>query len=249
MTLVEQWLFEEQAEFQGWDFSYLKGRMLQDETPWQYLDLAGEAMQTSRSMLDMATGGGETLLRLRSKWPLEITVTEGFEPNVILAKQRLSPLGVSVVAAEPDNDNQMPFKDGEFDLILNRHGAFNSAEVARTLTVGGTFLTQQIHGLFAHDLIRFFDASPASPNATPQTYLPLLEAAGLQVERSEEWQGELVFTDVGALVYYLHNIPWTVPGFAVASHLSYLHKLQTKLERNGQLTFTALKYLMVASKS
>ena len=31
--LLQQWRKEEQMPFQGWDFSYIDGRMIQDNTP------------------------------------------------------------------------------------------------------------------------------------------------------------------------------------------------------------------------
>gem|GEM_PF-1972829 len=36
---------------------------------------------------------------------------------------------------------------------------------------------------------------------------------------TEDWQGALCFTDVGAIVYYLKALPWPVPGFMVEMHL------------------------------
>ncbi len=78
---------------------------------------------------------------------------------------------------------------------------------------GGTFLTQQVHGLWAQDLLAVFGVRPQWPDATPAYYLPRLKRAGLQIERVEEWQGRLIFTDVGAIVYYLKAVPWNVPDF------------------------------------
>lgn len=42
-------------------------------------------------------------------------------------------------------------------LARNRNSAFNPNEVARILTPGGTFLTQQVYGLWAEDLLAAFD--------------------------------------------------------------------------------------------
>jgi hypothetical protein len=142
----------------------------------------------------------------------------------------------------------MPFDSGEFDLVLNRHSGFNAREVARILTAGGTFLTQQIHGLWAVDLIAIFDAKPQWPEATPGKYVPQLRAAGLTVANTQEWSGKLSFTDVGAIVYYLKAVPWFVPGFSVETHLKYLLILQRRLENGDGLCFVARKYLIEAYK-
>jgi len=68
----------------------------------------------------------------------------------------------------------------------------------------------------------------------------------LEITNVENWSGELTFTDVGAIVYYLRAIPWLVPGFSVESHLNYLLKLQEQLERDRVLVFTSRKYLIEA---
>ena len=143
----------------------------------------------------------------------------------------------------------MPFADGEFDLVLNRHADFNSSEVARVLSPGGTFLTQQVHGMWLWDLQAAFDASPEFPDATPEKYVPLLREAGLTIVDVQEWEGRMVFEDVGAIVYYLKAIPWEVPGFTVKSHLRYLLALQERLEAGEELGFFAAKYLIEARKT
>ena len=142
----------------------------------------------------------------------------------------------------------MPFGDGEFDLILNRHSGLNCSEVARMLAPGGVFLSQQVHGLWAKDLLAEFGARPQWPDATPSYYLPRFEQAGLVLNKLENWQGELTFTDVGAVVYYLKAVPWFVPGFSVDAHLEALLKLQDRIEREGKLVFEARMYWMEFNK-
>ena len=216
--------------------------------PWSYLDRAAELMAGSQSVLDMDTGGGEKLLSLRDHWPARVVATEDYPPNFELASGGLSPLGATVVRVALSDTAPMPFANGEFDLVLNRHAAFNPHEVARILAVGGAFLTQQVHGMWAWDLQAAFDAAPQWPDATPEKYAPLLEAAGLAIETLEEWEGRLVFADVGAIVYYLKATPWEVPGFSVRTHLPYLLALQERLEAGEELGFHAAKYLIEARK-
>jgi hypothetical protein len=142
----------------------------------------------------------------------------------------------------------MPFEDGEFDLVLNRHSAFNPNEVARILALGGTFLTQQVHGLWAYDLLAAFDAKPKWADVTPEKYLPSLKSAGLEIINQQEWTGKLTFIDVGAVVYYLKAVPWLVANFSVETHLKYLLKLQSQLEDKKILSFAAKKYIIETRK-
>ncbi len=144
--MIEIWKREEQQPFLGWDFSYLDGRMLEDQAPWSYSSRAAELMRRSASVMDMDTGGGERFLKLRPYWPKKVVATEHYPPNFKLATERLSPLGALVLDIPVTDTGPMPFADGEFDLVLNRHAGFNAEEVARILAPGGVFLTQQVHG-------------------------------------------------------------------------------------------------------
>ncbi len=247
--LIESWKREEQQPFSGWDFSYLNGRMLEEQPPWSYSLRAAELLKQSSAVVDLDTGGGERFLELHEHWPGKVVATENYLPNFKLATERLSPLGVKVIHVQLNDCAPMPFVDSEFDLVLNRHAAFNSHEVARVLTLGGTFLTQQVHGLWVHDLFAAFDAKPQWPDATPEKYVPRLKTAGLEIVDLQEWSGRLTFNDVGAIVYFVKVVPWLVPGFSVESHLKYLLDLQKQLENNKGLTFTAKLYLIESQKA
>jgi SAM-dependent methyltransferase len=246
--LVETWKAEERQPFTGWDFSYLDGRMFEDQAPWSYSTRAAELMRRSASAIDMDTGGGERLLKLRSAWPQRMAATENYPPNFKLACERLSPLGVEVKAVLLKRTEPMPYADGEFELVLNRHSAFNCREVARILTPGGTFLTQQVDGHWAEDLEAVFGARPQWPDATLENSLAWLKAAGLHIADARGWSGHFAFADVGAVVYYLRATPWLVPGFSVATHLEGLLALQSRLERGEGLSFLARKFLIEAIK-
>ena len=147
------------------------------------------------------------------------------------------------------DESLIPFSDCEFDLVLNRHSAFNPKEVARILAHKGTFLTQQVHGLWMADLLRVFGTKPQWPAATLEMYNPQLKAARLFIETAQKWSGQIEFTDVGAIVYYLKAVPWLVPGFSVEMHLDPLMALQRQHETGAALAFSARKYLIEARKS
>ena len=147
------------------------------------------------------------------------------------------------------DDAPMPFADGEFDLVLNRHAAFNAREAARVLSDGGAFLTQQTSGAWAWDLQAAFGASPRTPDVSLAKCAPLLREAGLTITDEREWEGQLKFADVGAVVYYLKAIPWEVPGFGVRTHFERLIALQERLEAEGELSFYAGKFLIEARKA
>ncbi len=247
-ALLKKWLLEEQEPFAGWDFKHVAGRMIEDQPPWDYMARAAALMQQAESVLDMDTGGGEKLLELRDHWPQQVVVTEGYPPNITLAQDRLGPLGVAVVSMESSDFTPIPLADATFDLVLNRHGAFYAADVARILKPGGTFLTKQVHGLWAQDLLAVFGATPQWPDSVPEKYVSRLKAEGLEIVDVQDWQGNLHFTDVGAIVFYLKTIPWSVPDFAVKRYTEQLFGLQARLDAGEELIFEARTYLIEAYK-
>ncbi len=148
--LLAAWRAEENGQPEGWDFSSLDGRMDQDSPPWDFEQVCRAAATHSSRLLDMGTGGGEALLAFADVLPQDTMATEGWAPNVPVATAALAAHGIPVVefgqpedAAEPE---PMPFPDGRFDLILNRHESYHPQEIARVLAPGGTFLTQQVGG-------------------------------------------------------------------------------------------------------
>jgi SAM-dependent methyltransferase len=246
--LIAIWQAEETEPFAGWDFSHLDGRMIDAPLPWDYGTLAADRLDHATTVLDLDTGGGERLLALSDHWPATVVATEGYPPNVALARSRLTAAGATLVDLEMSDDVRLPFADASFDLVLNRHGAFPADEVARVLRPGGIFLTQQVHGRSLWDLHARFGVSPPWPHITADYYVPKLTAAGLQITLRQENWGKVRFMDVGALVYFLKAVPWEVPGFAVARHLDVLLSLQDELEQTGELTFNEGRYLLEARK-
>lgn len=247
--LIQLWKQEEQQPFTGWDFAHLDGRMHEDQPTWSYTTRARELMRQANSVLDLGTAGGERLLMMQPDWPAKVVVTEEYPPNVELARERLEPLGVTVVDVALREHSPMPFADAEFELVLNRHTGFDVDETARILAPGGRLLTQQVHGMWAHDLLACFGATPQWPHVSLEYYVPWLERAGLEIVMQQNWTGELAFTDVGAIVYYLKAVPWLVPGITVEKYRGNLTELQQKLEQDGRLVFTAKKIIIEAKKS
>lgn len=245
-VLLAAWRREERKPFSGWDFSRLQGRMLQDREPWSYETRAAALLDRSSAVLDMDTGGGELLLRLRTHWPALVVATEGYLPNVLIARKRLAPRGVPVVEASAEGGSGLPFDGDIFDLVLNRHGAFDPQEVARVLAPGGVFLTQQVGGDDLRDLVAVLGGRPQEPRTSAERDASRLASAGLVPINVQSWTGTATFIDISALVYFLHAIPWVVPDFSVDTHAQQLLGLQRRIERGQRLVFAISRYLIEA---
>jgi SAM-dependent methyltransferase len=259
-TDVDGLIAEAEAQpFTGWDFSWLDDRLTETPTHWDYTALVAERARVSPDLLDMGTGGGEWLSSLPDRPPLCVA-TEGWPPNVSVAAARLRPLGAYVVQDEGAVDNsqqastdprgRLPFKIGGFHLVVNRHEAFNPAEVARILAPGGWFVTQQVGEERWHDVHRLLGLP--QPAVVDPWRLSMavrqVQAAGLLITRGAETVLIQSFADVAALVWYLRAIPWEVPGFTAQAHRDRLVELQAQIDRDGPLEVRQPRFWLEARK-
>jgi SAM-dependent methyltransferase len=147
-------------------------------------------------------------------------------------------------ATPSSTSSHLPFVDGAFDVVVDRHSSYWPCEVARVLRPEGTFLTQQA-GLGGRELLREFGRPlPAKPSFDLAFALAQLAGEGLEVIRAEEAETPMRFLDVGALVYYLRAVPWLVPGFDVETDRDVLLRLHGEILNTGPVTLTGRHMLM-----
>ena len=241
----------------GWDFSWISKRVATRPLPWDYPSLLVKSARRSPDMLDLDTGGGELLAGLPYR-PERTVATESYPPNVFVAARRLHPLGVPVIEVEgaPDNNVQtdevkghLPFRNGTFHLVVNRHASFVAKEVSRILVPGGTFITQQVGEQRYNDFHQLLGMPPPAPSSRPWT-LDLakaqLEAADLHVKESAIGNEVMSFSDIGAFAWYLKNIPWIVDGFSVLGHRTRLKELHFRIQKRGLLRVRQSRFWLEA---
>lgn len=248
-ALLKNWKAEEEmAHIVGWDFSHIHGRYEEeDDLPWDFRAVIGEHLKKEHRLLDMDTGGGEFLLSLSHPYPLT-SATEGYPPNVEVCRRSLSPLGIDF--QEASDCAALPFGDGIFDVVTNRHGSFDPQELHRVLKPGGLFISQQVGEDNDRALVELL--LPGTPKPFPGLNLAeqvgRFQTAGFSILRGEEAFRPIRFFDVGALVWFARIIQWEFPGFSVERCLPQLVQAQGILERDGCIEGTIHRYLIVAQK-
>ncbi|GGH09395.1 class I SAM-dependent methyltransferase [Paenibacillus segetis] len=242
------WLSEEKKTFKGWDFSYIAERNSTLQLPWDYRSIVTSYMDHSKTILDMGTGGGELLLSLNPPQG-KTFATEAYPPNVELCKNTLPQYGIDV--RQIFDDEELPFEDSFFDLIINNHEAFSPQEVFRILKPGGIFVTQQVGGHNNRELSKFLlghDTPLIHADFNLEKAKADLSSAGLTIFDAMECFQPHHFFDIGALVYYAKIIEWEFPDFSVERCFEQLCLLHEKVEQNGFIETIEHRFLICALK-
>jgi SAM-dependent methyltransferase len=231
----------------GWDFSWFEGRATEERPSWGYARMMAERMTRARAALDIQTGGGEVLAGI-PKAPPVLAATESWPPNVEIARRNLAPLRARV--AQVADDAGLPFPAGSFDLVVSRHPVeLVWPEITRVLRPGGTFFSQQVGAGSNRELTDFMmGPQPVRPGRSTDWARAQAEAAGLMVTDLREEALRVVFNDVGAVVYFLRKVLWTVPGFTVAGYRDQLRRLHEKIQSGGPFVAHAQRFLIEARK-
>jgi SAM-dependent methyltransferase len=237
----------EAVPVEGWDFSWFDGRATEERPSWGYARMMAERMGRARAALDIQTGGGEVLAAIPQPPPV-LAATESWPPNAELARRNLAPFGARVVQVA--DDAGLPFPGDSFDLVVSRHPVeLVWPEVARVLRPGGTFFSQLVGAGTNRELTEFMmGPQPVRPGRSTDWARAQAEAAGLVVTDLREQSLRTVFHDVGAVVYFLRKVLWTVPGFTVAGYREPLRRLHEKIRSEGPFVAHAQRLLIEARK-
>ena len=236
---------------EGWDFSWFEGRASEERPSWGYARMMAARMASARAALDIETGGGEVLATALASVPQPppvLAATESWPPNLAIAAARLRPLGGRVVQAA--DDAGLPFATGTFDLVVSRHPVETVwPEVTRVLRPGGRYFSQQIGAGSNRELTDFMmGPQPVSPDRDPRRAVAEAEVAGLVVTDLREQALRTVFNDVGAVVYFLRKVLWTVPGFTVEDYLEPLRRMHEQIQAQGPFVAHAQRFLIEARR-
>ncbi len=252
---LRPWI-ERARTFSGWfgltPFPDFNVRLLEAGPPWDYASLVREYARDAQSVLDLGTGGGEFIADVRDGLPARVVATEEWHVNAPVAYRRLRPLGVDVVRAR---SLQLPFADGTFDLVIDRHEELSPSEVARVLRPGGRVLTQQVGPENWRELRAYFSSATAGNRSRIADfgdirgeYASGFADAGLRVTRNESHDYRVAYGGLGEMLFMLLITPWTIPDFDVDGDLEALLALEKGCTTSDGLVMTWDRFLLVAEE-
>lgn len=236
--------------FKGWDFSHITDTGRMDDSPleWSYSSKILEIiyLRDIKYMLDMGTGGGEFLAKFK-KLPPNTYATEGYEPNLPLAKERLNPRGIEV--KEVKND-VLKFKANFFELITNRHESYSVKEVDRVFSEKGIFITQQVGSENCLEINEKLGAQVdmGLGEWNLKKAITELKAADFNILTKSEQYPILRFYDIGALIYYLRAIPWQIKDFEVDKYYSKLKEIHDYIGKHNYFEVKEHRFFIVAER-
>ena len=230
--------------FSGWSFGDVRVTHLEPGPPWDYEALVRDHAARASSILDLGTGGAEFFSRVLVGLNVRAVATEEWHVNAPIARDALAPLGGSLVRASAER--ALPFRDGAFELIIDRHEAIAPVDVARVLAPGGTFITQQVDNGNWREIDAFFGRRQSSGDHFNE-YQPQLRAAGCEVTaQRHEWK--VAYGGLGDLVYMLLVAPWEVPDFDPEAEIDTLIRIEDALGTARGIELTFARYLVIARK-
>lgn len=237
------------ASVEGWGFSWLDGRATEERPSWGYVRMLPSRLNDAGAVLDVQTGGAEVFAEALSRSdhrPHTIVATEAWPPNRAIAAHTL--VGFGGVAVGVAEGGAYPFRSAAFDLVVSRHPVVTRwDEVARVLRPGGRYLAQHVGSGTNRALTDFMmGPQPVSGARDPARAAADASAQGLRVLDLRHETLPVEFFDIGAVVYFLRKVIWTVPGFTVDAYHEQLRRLHDQIRADGPFVSHSERFLIEA---
>ena len=237
-----------------WGAGFLEGRYLPGQPTWTWAKVTRPYLDGAERLLDMGTGDGSELRSLEP-WPACTIAYEEWWPTVPAAAETLRPYGAHLVVCLGADDNitsvrtrpGLPFASESFDVIVNRHEAFDPHDVRRLLRPDGAFVTQQVGGDEETDLRALLRLAPhVHADWTLAVARSQLGGAGMSLVDGAEERVPTRFTDIAAFVAYVRSVPWSVPEFDPAVMRDQLAALHERCVRDGGIETVSHRFWVAA---
>ncbi|GAB6989149.1 class I SAM-dependent methyltransferase [Paenibacillus pini] len=203
--------YDEVGLLNGWDFSKVKARS--EGVKWQFYNEVTKRCRKSDRLLDIGTGGGETLLSIAHACSLlvGIDLSSGM---IQTANHNLDNSKITNVRFIQMDAEQLDFPKNSFNIVSCRHSPFHAKEVAKVLVKDGWFLTQQVSENDKCNIAQAFGRGQNThiDGTLKNKYIEELNAAGFVDIQSFEYDAKEYFETYEDLVFLLKLTP-IIPNF------------------------------------
>jgi SAM-dependent methyltransferase len=204
--------YEKVGKTNGWDFSKLL--ITYEGIEWDFYEEVMKRCKKEDVLLDIGTGGGESILSIASS--LHFTIGIDLSSSMVeTAEVNLKKSKLSNTRFFQMSSDDLQFPNGFFDVISSRHAPFNSIEVARVLKAGGIFLTQQVSEADKLNIKKAFGRGQSFDEidgTLKEIYIQELKKAGFSKIQSLEYNATTYFQRTEDLIFLLKHTP-IVPNF------------------------------------
>lgn len=230
----------------GWDFSNVKGTST--GIGWNFYEEVKRLCKSDDILLDIGTGGGESVLGISSSALLLIGI-ELSNGMMETAKTNLQKSDVSNVRFVQMDAEGLQFPDRFFDVVSCRHSPFNSNEIARVLKSGGTFITQQVSENDKQNLKTFFNRGQSfgeEEGTLKKHYVEELNTAGFLDVKAFDYDATEYYQRPEDLIFLLKHTP-IIPGFGDQdTDYEMLEKFIHKNETDKGIITNSKRFMIVA---
>lgn len=251
--MTEHWsyktFYERIGRENGWDFSTLK--VISDPVGWNFYHEVTRRTQISDLLLDIGTGGGESLLAIARQAHLlvGIDLAKGMVETAQQNAERAA--NCTNVRFMQMDANHLQFPNQFFNVVSCRQSVFSASEVYRILAEDGFFLTQQVSEHDKSNIAKAFGRgqhSDIKPETLLERYKYELNQAGFQQIEVREYNVTEHYATPEDLLFLLMHTP-IVPHFGEgASDLEIFEQfVQDNSDERGIRTNSA-RFMITAKK-
>ncbi|BBI31428.1 class I SAM-dependent methyltransferase [Cohnella abietis] len=232
----------------GWDFSRVKATA--EGVKWQFYDEVTQRCKPSDLLLDIGTGGGESLLSIADAALLLVGVDLS-SSMIQTASRHLEHSNKHNVRFYQMDAEQLEFPNGYFNVVSCRHSPFSAKEIAKVLVNGGVFLTQQVSENDKLNIKQAFGRGQSKdPDGTLKNrYIEELKEAGFSDVQSFEYDATEYFEADEDLLFLLKHTP-IVPSFGEYDHdYEILHQFIDNNQTDKGIRTNSKRFMIIAHKS
>lgn len=239
--------YDEVGSLNGWDFSKVKA--ITEGVKWQFYDEVTQRCKQSDSLLDIGTGGGETLISIAQKASLSVGIDLS-SAMIQTANQNLMNANKTNVRFMHMDAENLEFPQNFFNVVSCRHSPFNAAEVAKVLVKDGLFLTQQVS---EHDKLNLTQAFGRGQHnhldgTLKNRYIKELNEAGFFDIQSYEYDATEYYETYEDLVFLLKHTP-IIPNFGKYDNdFELLHQFIAEHQTEKGIKTNSKRFMIIAKK-